>query len=504
MRYTSSLAPISRDAVRTAHQWEVTPADSTKVPVEPWYLGPLDLLIPAVVPIHILFVFESVDAECIPIGLFKQAMGLVLNYYPHLSGRLQLKADHRHFLERFTAGALLTEAHSDECLADIATGRYASNPAEGKYLSLFDFPSGSNALFPPFDPSAEGLSSDAVFAVQHTRFQCGGVALGIRILHVLCDAAGFFQLVGDLSQLYGQLKAGVSNPKLSTPPSVRSYTPVFPTVAAREAALAYTPAFFDVKPADHCESLPPPSTGEVVGRELYFTAAQLAELKERCTPCEPAATGEDDWVSTFEALSSVLASAIYQARCEVGEELTGMGEYLTSMNVRQMLFDFPNEGDRYFPVGCLTPCGELPAAALRSGNLRGVGQAVHKLLRSSHLSRDAVQQNIKWLAAQPDPSLVFMRINPGGFQLSAWNSYDVYRDIHFDGPPVYVGTPFTCISLLDGLGYVLRQPPLLQKGRGTSMNTVADSQRGLVVVLALRASLWKHLERTDRLGLYMR
>jgi hypothetical protein len=47
----------------------------------------------------------------------------------------------------------------------------------------------------------------------------------------------------------------------------------------------------------------------VAGRELYFSAAQLKDLKHRATPPEKQGDG---WVSTFEALSAFFVAVCVQ------------------------------------------------------------------------------------------------------------------------------------------------------------------------------------------------
>lgn len=70
------------------------------------------------------------------------------------------------------------------------------------YVIVENLPGSGNALMPPFEATIEGVCRDPILAVQHTRFACGGVALGIRLHHMVCAVGGFFQFVRDWATIH--------------------------------------------------------------------------------------------------------------------------------------------------------------------------------------------------------------------------------------------------------------------------------------------------------------
>ncbi|KAG8992121.1 hypothetical protein FRB94_012001 [Tulasnella sp. JGI-2019a] len=138
---------------------------------------------------------------------------------------------------------------------------------------MTDLPGDSNALFAPFHGIPEGIGKEPILTVQHTRFACGGVSLGVRLLHTVCDAEGFFKLVRDLAELYRGLNdkdLAERVPSLAQPPQIRSYLTGLSdniTPEARQASLEFKPELFhleaEVTPAEVEPEIgstgPPPS-----------------------------------------------------------------------------------------------------------------------------------------------------------------------------------------------------------------------------------------------------
>ncbi|KAG7377508.1 hypothetical protein PHYPSEUDO_011539 [Phytophthora pseudosyringae] len=156
-------------------------------------------------------------------------------------------------IERLGAGATLVSAKCRERLEAFEAVGGGDEVGSKPRLIVTNLPDGGNALLPPFDPSEEGKTRDPILAVQHTRFACGGVAIGICLRHIICDASGFFQLVRDLAALYrgfrdldeGKL-ADKNSVKLSKPPHIHSYRADLHemTPEKRQEALESQPAGF--------------------------------------------------------------------------------------------------------------------------------------------------------------------------------------------------------------------------------------------------------------------
>jgi hypothetical protein len=163
-------------------------------------LGPLDSLVTPIVPVAVAYIYQAptTDSHVLDVSRMKRALELLLDHYPHLGGRLRLDAQTgRRKIDRLGSGATFHEAYIPESLSTFIT---SSQP-----FSLANFPEGGNELLPPYCPTEQSVQKDAILAVQHTRFSCGSAALGIRILHTVVDAEGYFQVVADLATLYRSL-----------------------------------------------------------------------------------------------------------------------------------------------------------------------------------------------------------------------------------------------------------------------------------------------------------
>ncbi|KAI9933768.1 hypothetical protein ASPWEDRAFT_168043 [Aspergillus wentii DTO 134E9] len=183
----------------------------------PFHLGPLDQLVYAFVPIECVFVYRKPAShdDFIPIRRLQQALSYLLDYYPHLTDRLQFNPDSKApEITQLGTGAELLEASCTTRLDDITS-------SSGRIL-MHSLPDSGNALTPPFHPTLEGVCRDPIFAIQHTRFACGGVALGIRLHHIVCDAHGFFLLSRHLAEIYRALRDS-SSPTVTCPPVIHSY-----------------------------------------------------------------------------------------------------------------------------------------------------------------------------------------------------------------------------------------------------------------------------------------
>ncbi|CAD6337641.1 unnamed protein product [Miscanthus lutarioriparius] len=109
----------------------------------------------------------SIDPHAVLPPAFEAALGL----FPVLAGRLR----DGHVV--VGAGAVpIVLAESGLSAADVDTDCPGSPQLD--------------RLAPPGDGDAEDAADTPVLALQATRFACGGVALGVRVAHALCDGAG--------------------------------------------------------------------------------------------------------------------------------------------------------------------------------------------------------------------------------------------------------------------------------------------------------------------------
>jgi hypothetical protein len=403
------------------------------------------------------------------------------------------------------SGILLLEANCDATLSSF-------RDAETGELEMYNLPGSGSALIAPWDPSVEGIQRDPLFTIQHTRFQCGSVAIGMRIAHTLCAAEGTLGIYQDLAEIYrnmGQDGRASTNVLLRQPPHIIPFmsnemTDMIPE--ARAAALARTPTGFSTEPAtdpplpglpnptstapdepEAADSCPPT---RIVGRTFHFPPAELAAIKAAATP--PDTTS---WVSTFEALSAHLWQSTHKARLHVHHHhhsnppSTSTSTPLPPPTNHLTLYTSKNLSPpsrlalppHYFPnailPGATTP---LPSSILASNPLWCVAQPVHAWVRGPSTTNSEALHLANWIAAQPDKGAIRHDVfpwGPGGwgFVTAAWQAYGLYSgaglggggdDVDGDkeGGLVLAGVPFTEMSLFDGFAIFLE--PKSKSGGG--------------------------------------
>ncbi|PLB52555.1 hypothetical protein P170DRAFT_339443, partial [Aspergillus steynii IBT 23096] len=467
----------------------------------PFRLGPMDETVFAFVPIQGVFVYRKPSSKVadsfIPVERLQKALAHLLSYYPHLTGRFHFNPVSRTpEINRLGAGVELLEARCDITLAELA----ARNHTIGQIL-VTDLPDCGNALTPPFNASLEGVCRDPILAVQHTRFACGGVALGIRVHHMVCDAAGFFLLARHLSEIYRSLP---SHPTLTDPPIIHSYLRDVSVLSYEEQRKAreYKPTayYYDANPTGEVPTQPkddstsnteqsmPEKPGQppVIGRVLRFTGDDLQRLKQLAT--NP--TAGDDWISTFEALSAYLYQKAYRARIQLllrnGASPSAAADQLNtgfwaSINVRDSRY--LNMPTNYFPNAIYPPYAVFPHELLASAPLWKVAKALHNLVRG--VDAQQVEQTTRWVALQPDKSRIKVDFTfaDGNFTVSQWSGFGMYPGMDFDvderGDPIspaLVAPPFTEVSRVDGLAMIMSTEEDLQhsktEGRGKKPSAV--------------------------------
>lgn len=209
-------------------------------------------------------------------------MSRVLDYYPHLTGRLCINPESEsgaHQINNLGSGAELLHAECQSELRDF-TSTTANDNEEVELLKL---PDGGNDLLAPYDMDIESVCNGPVMTVQHTSFACGGVSLGIRILHTINDAAGFFKFVSDLAEIYRSLSASSGltvtvdekvKVELEVPPDTRPYLSDFVSTATADQvarAKQFKPTLYHLDPD-------PDQGPDQVGAEAQAAEDQSEEL----------------------------------------------------------------------------------------------------------------------------------------------------------------------------------------------------------------------------------
>ena len=114
-------------------------------------------------------------------------------------------------------------------------------------------------------------------------------------------------------------------------------------------------------------------------------------------------------------------------------------------------------------------------------------------------------RSLHWIAAQPNKRRVRLgfRFEAGSFLVSQWCKFDMYRGAEFDSLPALVSPPFTPISLVDGLAYLVATEDQLRQSADEGQTPSVGATTGSIDVhLALSEPLWAILEQDERFRQY--
>lgn len=172
-----------------------------KIPKSSLWLSSLDLITRSpYTHTHLLLVYEE---EYIPnVNFFdtntlKQALRKVLVQFYPTAGRLKTnqKIGGRFEIDCNSKGVLFVEVETTHVLND-----FGDFKPTNKLRKL---------VFPTYDYS-KGLSSVPLLMVQLTRFDCGGVCLGIVIHHLLADGASCGYLIDSWAKIANGLNLDIA------------------------------------------------------------------------------------------------------------------------------------------------------------------------------------------------------------------------------------------------------------------------------------------------------
>ncbi|KAJ5699400.1 hypothetical protein N7536_002413 [Penicillium majusculum] len=439
--------------------------EATLAAVEsPFSLGPMDHTV-SMLTIEAILVYRKPkilsDDNFLLVERLKVAASHLLDYYPHLTGRLQQNpVTQAPEIGSLGTGAELWEAQCTRKLTSIAISALSAR------ILVFKLPDSGNGLLPIFHSTVGSISHNPIFAIQHTRFGCGGVALGIRVHHQVCDATGFMQLVRDLAEIYKQLRDS-SPPTLVSPPEIFSHFrgTQSPSASQKEKALAFDPPnlYLDETPIVMPEVSEPPSVYTCL---LRFHGQDLVSLKTAATG--PNAKGQTPF-TRFELIAAYLYQRIYQARIQVlrdkghtphPDALQSLREFGTTMDMRDSArLKLPA---RYFPNAVYCPSTSASHELLEKGALWQVAQVVHDAIHS--VDMDLVKQQFEWIAAQPNKSHIRLKkmLPRSCLVATQWTRGKTYVGVDFDAtaegkriPPSLVSPAFSEGYRVDGLAMIL-------------------------------------------------
>ncbi|KAM0228051.1 hypothetical protein ACHAP5_012051 [Fusarium lateritium] len=368
----SSVRVVSKHTVQSA----CSPVPESVASIAfPFPLGPLDHLGSPLIPVGVVWVYESSSTclEPVPIDTLTSALSRLLDYYPQLTGRLAIDSSNGiRYVHRQETGIHLYEA---KCEASFSEFREAS--AEELSLGPGHVSRISVPLLAPWEASEDSIQREPLLRVQHTRFACGSVAVGVRLARVMAGAGGFLQLYRHLAEIYRAIVHGGKEPMLEHPPQntpfmAENIGPHHSTDELKAGILPQPPGYStepivkeSIKAPDAEGTQTPQTTSPacpVVGREIRFEASELAALKANATPPD----GES-FVSTFSALSAHIWQRTQIARLRTQTSEQEKGELALQNCTFFTSVDFSSKiglPRPYFPSAVITPSVQLSMSDL--------------------------------------------------------------------------------------------------------------------------------------------
>lgn len=463
---------------------------------DPFILGPFDQLLHFAIPVDAVWVYESPSTSSVPLERLYKATSRLLDYYPHLTGRLHIdRSTHVRSVGRLGTGMHLVEARSNASFRSFASRK--SKP--GPEFNVFDFPGYGNALLTSWDLTVEGAQQQPLFTVQQTRFADSAVAIGMSLSHVVSGARGFLGLYQDLAEIYRAIDDPVVKRgpvKLTTPPYLHPFMVkqmLHMDVDEKEKALNERPAGYTL-----CNSQPATETpdnrrgqdksqGEVkkdpfAGRCLRFSPSAIAALKQQAVDPDDSSSR----ASSFTALTAHLWQRIHRARLAHAAKTLPENErpaysrstYGTSVDFTPH-FGLPNRSVGNTFVSRVV---ELDSAILEQVRLWEIAKIVNDLVR--HVSLDETHRLGSWIAAQPKKSSIQLDFNfntPTLLITTGWHHFPLYSGAELDSAPTFA-SPVFMESLSPGLVFFYEPK---------------DKDSGLEAIVSLSSSTWELLDTDE-------
>ncbi|KAH6989123.1 transferase, partial [Ilyonectria sp. MPI-CAGE-AT-0026] len=458
----------------------------------PFVLGPFDQLGHFATPINAVWIYESPSLDLVPLERLRKAISRLLDYYPHLTGRICIDAS----TDVRSVNRLGTGIHLVEACCDASFQSFASDSSEsGRDFSIFDFPGYGNVLLAPWDLSLEGVQRDPVFTIQRTEFACSAVAIGMRLSHVVGDAGSFLGLYQDLAEIYRAMddpEAGRGPIKLTTPPHLPPFMVdqmLHMDMDEKNKALNERPATYSLRGQQLAAPTPAKCEGKsqrelsedpFVGRSLRFSPSALATLKRQAIDPDDSSSR----ASTFTALTAHLWQHIHLARLAHAKNLSNEETSVYSKSMYGTSVDFtPHFGlpKRSFGNTVVTPIVELDSRKLAQAKLWEIAKIINDLVR--HVSLDETRKLGSWIAAQPKKSDIQLKfkVTPTTLITTGWHHFPLYSGTELDIPPVFAA-PISMESLFDGM--VLFVEPKAKDG-------------GIEAIASMAASTWELLDADE-------
>jgi len=475
-------------------------------------LGPLDYIPLESQTIDIALIFEPTNGvEPITAARITTAMGIALDTYPFLTGRLTTNdqvGERR--IDSLGSGAQFIQA---EMTATLSSYRSIGTDNRERYDNLLNE---RNVLLPPFPASHAAISRTPLLTIQHTSFQDHGVVLGVRLSHAICDGTGAFEFIQDLATACrrGGLNAAVGEglwrpvvvPEVgralqsmpADPKAPRFNFLNFYDEAERDAeddmdeendedseddATAPTPPTLPdwlpgptFQPANH-RNFP-----NVKGRVLRINREKLKGLRGAATNTR--ASLPHDTPSYLDTLIAQICQSTFAARYQVcrqhGQQPSRISTDVIVPKDWRADLGFTT---RYFLNAAVAGSTIIPQATLLHGSLGSIASAVHEMITGVKLRH--IEQLIQWIHARPSKLKVrqLLHTSFGSLSVSSLQRMQVYNSFrrNASGQDIVPALVTPICSGIDGLCYVL---PTTTQGAG----------RDLDITLELPQEVWAHLD----------
>jgi hypothetical protein len=443
-------------------------------------LGPLDHVSSEHVFLAVCFAYIS----DISYDRLRSALVHVLDRYPHLTGRFHIDSSGNRSIHRFGSGAILQSATTSCRLSE-------ARDEEGR-IDITRLPGAGSVLVPSYDGGRE--DGDPILSIKMTIFAGGGMVLGVRAPHSVCDASGFFGLVGHLAKAYdATLAQEVSHPPI---PDIahRPYIPLDESRIPSEQGPSKTkyPILEQLAPPIHSPDPGP----EIEGRFLHFDEAYLQKLKEEAKPAHEITSKYRALTAHLWQLSHRSARISRRRRRQSSApdlEVHPSVGLTIAINMRKRLPTIPPD----LIFNAVLPCStHLSSDNLYSTDLRSVAQEINTMIRQDHfIHHHSISSTIQHIHDCQEKSRIDFGW-AGHFVSTQWPG-DMYETSAMDGiRPDLVSLPILP-GVVDGLLIVL-PPPVKRIQRG--LEEVVAEGEGLVAVLCLEKHTWDVIDELDLLN----
>ncbi|XXG58610.1 hypothetical protein AAC387_Pa04g0883 [Persea americana] len=388
------------------------------------WLSSVDLVLPRIHTPSMYFYRPNGSANFFEPQILKEALGKALvSFYP-MAGRLKKSEGGRIEIDCNGKGVLFVEAETDAVLDDL--GDFSPTIQLKQLIPTVEY--------------KEDISSYALLILQLTRFRCGGVSLGVGVLHYVADGVSGIHFINHWSDVARGLDLKIQ--------------PFFDRTLLR-ARDPPTPKFHHVEfppplpmknpPHTRMPDLAPPTTSL-----FKITSDQLNTLKSK-TKDGPGPHNTPSF-STFELLAAHVWRCVCKARGLADDQ---QAQLHIPVNARARLQ--PPLPPGYFGNATILAAPEAAVGDLISNPLIYVASRIHDAL--ARMDDEFLRSAIDLLHLQTDPTGIVPGVPMFRIHtlctVNSWYRFPIYDADFGWGRPVFMGPGWIG---LPGLSVILPGP----------------------------------------------